>query len=352
MARGALDMNSADVIDFKDLLGALLDVDNPLPPRFLYRLSDIEQSELNFLAEIWSEIPVWRRRALMEDIEDLSKTDLMLSFETLGAFATQDEDPQVRLHAVQSLWEFENRVLIPLFVRLTHEDPDDEIRAAAAAALGQYVFLGELEELPSKALKEIEDLLLSVAQGKDQPNVRRSALESLGYSSREQVPALIETAYKSNDKEWIASALFAMGRSGNEVWEKPVLAMLENSQPTLRLEAARAAGELELSDATPQLLDLLDDPSDSIRFASIWSLSQIGGEGVREILEKLNNDSEHEDELDLLESALDNLAFTEGMQLMPMVDFPEYEEESEFEEHPLDEFGEFPTDEDEEDQEG
>jgi HEAT repeat protein len=128
------------------------------------------------------------------------------------------------------------------------------------------------------------------------------------------------------DKEWIASALFAMGRSANECWQDQVLAMLESNLPILRQEAARAAGELEIRDAVPLLIELLDDPDQNTRLASMWSLSQIGGEGVRDILEQLYEEADDDTEVDLLEASLDNLAFTEDSILMPFFDFPEDDE--------------------------
>ena len=54
-------------------------------------------------------------------------------------------------------------------------------RAAAAGALGRYVFAGEIEEISAQELREIEDLLLEVLNS-DQPKVvRRYALEALGF---------------------------------------------------------------------------------------------------------------------------------------------------------------------------
>jgi len=330
-------MSAPDDIEFVEVLRALLDLDNPFPARFLPRLSDLENPELEFLKETWSKIPLWRKRALMEDIEELCKDDYLVSYESLGVFAAEDEDALVRLHAVRTLWEFENKNLVPTFVRLLRNDPDVDVRAASASALGQYLYLGELDELPVKILKEIEVLLLDISQGNEEEAVRRAALESLGFSSREEVPALIEAAFNSGEVGWRTSALFAMGRSRNELWNNLVLSMLNNNQPDLRLEAARAAGELEITQAVPILLELLDDPSDSIRDASIWSLSQIGGEGVRDRLGMLFDEAEDDREIDYLESALDNLVFTEGMQLMPLFDLSESDDAEDFDDTAEDE---------------
>jgi HEAT repeat protein len=133
----------------------------------------------------------------------------------------------------------------------------------------------------------------------------------LGYSGRAEVPPLIENAYRSGKRDWLISSLIAMGRSANNRWEKRVLLMLENPATAVRVEAVRAAGELELAAARQALIELLEDDDDEVRMAAIWSLSQIGGQGVREILEEMQEETEDEDEAEFLENALDNLAFTD-----------------------------------------
>ncbi len=165
-------------------------------------------------------------------------------------------------------------------------------------------------------------------------------MKSLGYSSREEITPLIQRAFDSKDRAWQVSALLAMGRSANPIWQPAVMAMLENTYPALRAEAARAAGELELKEALPSLMEMIDDPDENARMASIWSLSQIGGEEVREKIEALFEEAEDDEELDFLESALDNLSFTEGAKLMPFFGIPEDEDEDEDETDWLDEMDE------------
>jgi HEAT repeat protein len=109
---------------------------------------------------------------------------------------------------------------------------------------------------------------------------------SLGFSSREEIPPMIETAYYSGQNDWVASALYAMGRSADEVWVPLVLEMLENDNPDLRREAIRAAGDLEARQTVPRLVELLNDEDPDIHGAALWSLSQIGGEGVRDALNR------------------------------------------------------------------
>jgi HEAT repeat protein len=316
-------MSTPNEIPFRQVLDALLNIDKPLPPRFLYRLSDIDPAELAELENAWPGIPVWRRQALMEDIEELGGNDLILSFEDISRFALQDPDPRVRMLAVRILWEYEADDLLPIFLNMMEQDSDAEVRSAAASALGNYVYRGEIEELPEKTLRMVEDRLLQVAGGTDQAEVRRHALESLGFSSRQEVAPIIESAYYSGVDTWLASALFAMGRSANQEWIPLVLPMLENDSPEIRMEAARAAGELESTVAVPRLVELLNDEDTDVRTSAIWSLSQIGGEGVREVLEQMYEDTQDEDEAEFIESALDNLAFTEDMELFSLLDVEE-----------------------------
>jgi hypothetical protein len=54
--------------------------------------------------------------------------------------------------------------------------------------------------------------------------------------------------------------------------------------------------------------------------ATIWSLSQIGGEEVRSVLEHLQEETEDEDEADYIELAIDNLALVQDIPGFGMFD--------------------------------
>jgi len=332
-------------ISLENLVNALLDVDRPLLPKYLYQLSDLSPGDVAVIEQRWSKIPSWRRQAIMEDIERLGESDSLLSFEALSRFALKDDDPRVREVAVRSLWEYENPILVDTFLNMMEHDVASEVRAAAALALGKYVYLGEIEEIPETTLHRIEDRLLSLSHSKEEQLVRRRILETLGFSSRDEINPLIEKAYRSGDENWIASSLFAMGRSANERWIPLVEKMFDNTSPTIRLEAVRAAGELEARNSVPLLMDLINDDDEEIRLAAIWSLSQIGGEGVRELLEKVYEESDDDEMYDFIESALDNLAFTEDLQLFSLIDLPGLDEEG-MEDLEEDEYLEFEKDED------
>ncbi len=133
----------------------------------------------------------------------------------------------------------------------------------------------------------------------------------------------------SGINEWIVSALFAMGRSSNKVWARPVVEMLQSDVDEIRCEAARAAGELEIGKAKSRLFKLLRDEDSDVRMAAAWSLSQIGGEGVEEALEALLEETEDSEEIEFLNSALENLSFTEETELFALMELSDENEDGE-----------------------
>jgi HEAT repeat protein len=310
-------------IPFSQVLVSLQDTSRPFPPVHLHRFSDLTGTDLAQFKNVWSKIETNRRASLLEDLEELAESDTVVSFDELAKFALSDPEPRIRETALRLLWECEDKKLIPIFLNMMEKDENSLVRASAATALGLFVYKGEVEEIPTELLENIVDHLLKVEKGADDPIVRRRALESLGYSSHDEVQRMIQEAYQLSDKEWQASALFAMGRSADESWEKAILDRLDAHEPEVELEAVKAAGELELQSAREPLISKLDHYSDmdeEVRLSVAWSLSQIGGEQVREVLEKLVEEIEDDEEADYIELALENLAFTEDLPGFGMFD--------------------------------
>ena len=315
-------MPSAPEIPFSQIIEALLDEAAPLHPRNLYRLTDLSESNSTQLELTWPRIALWRRQAMLEDLKQLGETNLLLSFEAVSRIAVKDPDPIVRSLAMGVIYEYDATDLIPYFLQQLENNTNPLVRASAASVLGRFVYKGELDELPQHVGVDIENHLLKVIDADTDASVRRLALEALSYSCREEIPAIIQKAFTSPDKGWVATALVCMGRSCDEQWFDTVTTMLDHKNPSLRAAAARAAGELEIPSATPRLIELADDSDEEVRQAAQWSLSQIGGEGVRATLEKLWESAEDDKEIELLENALDNLAFSEGMLPLSILDVP------------------------------
>ncbi len=306
--------------DFANVLTLLRDTSRPFPPQALYYFSNLAPDNLAALETAWPDIDAERRFNVLEDLADLSEANFEVSFDPVFRLALEDESAPVRAAAIPGLWEAEDADLMGRFLHLLQHDPAPEVRAAAASALGHFVYLGEIEELTPAQSQRIQDALVGVIHGKDDVQVRRRALEAVAFSSRPEVPELISAASASADEKMRVSAVFAMGRSAEGRWAPQVAAELESVVPEIRFEAARAAGELELEDAVPALARMGDDSDRQVREAAIWSLSQIGGEDARKALKRLLRHAAP-DEKEFVRDALDNLDFTDEVHSFPLYDF-------------------------------
>lgn len=309
--------------NIQEVIKHLLDQENPFPATMLYQLSDLSREDCRDLRGVWNNLPLTRRRSLMEDLVNLSESDYLLMFEEVGKIALDDPDPEVLISAIDLLFQAEDEHLVPVFLKLLQQpQQNDRVRAAAANALGPYVFLGEIEELQFELLRTIEDALLKAYAEDASDLVRRRALESLGYSSREEVPPLLRSASASSEAAWIESAMFAMGKSADDQWQNLVLDNLDHEDLNVRIQAIHAAGELSLNQARQSLIKVLNQElvDQDIRHEAIWALSQIGGEDVENLFERLLEETDDEDEMDLLEESLDELNFTNDKAIFDMLD--------------------------------
>jgi HEAT repeat protein len=306
---------------FVKLIDDLADPTQSLPEDRLHLLSDIDATQASMLTDRWTAIPTERRLALIDRLGKLADENFELTFERINRFAMTDPDALVRRAAIRNLWECEDPGLARSLLAALLDDESNSVRAAAAGALGQFVYLGEVDEVETGLLSRIEDSLLHSASRDDDEGVRLRSLESLGYSSRSEVPALIERAFDSDDEPQVHSALKAMGRSANTIWQERVVSQLHTPAPILRAESVRASGELELQAAVQDLIDLTEDADQEVRRAAIWSLAQLGGTRAGETLTRLLETAQNPDDAALLEDAVDYLAFVDGTRDIALVDF-------------------------------
>ncbi len=306
----------------------LMDGGPDLSRRTLQEFSDIDPASLDALRDVWPGIAADRKQKLLEGLESLSDEDTLVSFDDFARSLLTDPDPQVRMRALRLLDESDDTKLIKPFLKMLADDPDSETRAEAATALGKFVELGELEEIPDEFRRRVEDALLEKANSDDQVLVRRNALEALGFSSRPEVITLIESSFRRENPDWQASALFAMGRSFDERWEDPVLSRMLDVNPLVRLAAVEAAGELRLASARTMLFRVLEEEEeDEITSAAIWSLSQVGGEDVRLYIENLLDLADEDEDVEFLEEALENVEFTDELNHFDLLSIDPDEEE-------------------------
>ncbi|HSK66513.1 MAG TPA: HEAT repeat domain-containing protein [Anaerolineales bacterium] len=324
---------NTEPISFQKVLDTLLADSREFPRRYLQEFSDIGTLELKTLLDIWPQVELSRKLTLLEDLDALAENDTLVSFDDFASALLTDPDPQVRARAIRLLDESEDVKLVPSYLDMLRSDPDIHVRVEAANALNLFVDLGELEEIPESIYRQVEDALLTSITSEDDVRVRRTALESLGYSSRPEVATLIESSFRRDEPHWQVSALTAMGRSADERWADEVTRALVNENDNIRRAAVQAAGELSLKSTRPLLLRMLGEEEEgTVLSAIIWSLSQIGGEDVRTYLENLLDLSEDEEQIAFLEEALDNLAFTEDLDRFDLLAFDPDDDLSEPEE--------------------
>lgn len=306
---------------FLEVLGAseaLLAISN------LYILSGMSKREMEVFRAVWPRLPMERRRAILRALVEIAEASFEADFNGIFRFCLSDEDEEVRAQAIEGLWEDESIFILRSLIGLLRGDPSFLVRARAAAGLGRFVLLAELDELDSELGVEAREVLLcTINNPQEALEVRRRAVEALSFSGEEGVREIIEAAYQDEAQKMRVSAVCAMGRSVDPYWGETLLQELKNSDPEMRYEAARACGELELKEAVPTLTRLINDADREVQGAAIWALGRIGGRGARRVLQAC---CESDDEIlaGAAEEALSELEFAEGVFEIPI-----YEEEEE-----------------------
>lgn len=317
---------------FQTVLDSLLDTSKDFQRSQLKQFSDLDPQSLKAFLEIWDRVTPKRKLFLLDGLLTLLDSDTLVAFDDVARALLDDKDPNVRSRAIRLLVESDDPKLAKKFIEVLNNDPDLEPRIEAARLLGEFVLLGELEELNEELQHQIEDSLMKVANSDEHAALRRSALESIGYSSRPEAETIIQSAFNRADPNWKASALTAMGRSNDEKWGDEVVSMLIDEDPRVRHAAVQAAGELNLAAARPILLGMIEEEEDDdVTTAAIWSLSQIGGEDVRTYLEALLDQAEDDELISFIEDALVNLDFTEDMEKFDFLSLDEDDDLEEFE---------------------
>ena len=315
----------AETLSFQSVLDHLLDSKKDIPQNHLQYYSDLDPKSLRLFMDVWPSVKPNRKLLLLNELLQHLDSDNLVSSEDIGRALLDDEDGEVRALAIGLLAESNDPKLASKLIDIFLTDTELAPRIEAAQLLGEFVLLGELEELNPELKTKIEDALISVIRGEENPALRKRALESLGYSSREEMVNIIESAFQRADPTWVASALHAMGLSHDDRWNDDVVSKLLDEDPRIRFAAAEAAGELNIEAAAPIMLQMLEDEEedDDVISATIWSLSQIGGEDARIYIVNLIENTEDEDLVAFLEDALENLDFNEELDKFDLLSLDE-----------------------------
>lgn len=299
---------------FEHYLATLGDSQLPLSVSNLTMLSDLNTSQIRQLQEIWMHLSRERRQRVVQELASLAEDNVDLDFNSVFKMALTDEDPQIRIAAIDGLWEDTERSLIDTLIKMSRTDPSTEVRAAAAGSLGRYVYQDEMGKLDRASSDKIRTTLLSLIHNPQEPvEVARRALEAISFlSGNEEVTRLIDRAYNSGTLKMRASAVFAMGRNCDERWLGIIINEMHSPSPEMRYEAARACGELEDKRAVSHLAPLIDDNDAEVRHAAVEALGHIGGNVARRILRKCLDSDDPEVE-QLARQALHEIGLNENV---------------------------------------
>ncbi|MEK7277425.1 MAG: HEAT repeat domain-containing protein, partial [Chloroflexota bacterium] len=161
---------------FSQVLADLANEKYPPSKEDLYAVSDLGGKQLQQFAAGWRGLSAARRLRILTEMGELADSHVEFNYHAIARAVLEDEDDKVRAAAIRNLWEDQSADLIAPFVKALTQDKSAEVRAAAASALGIYVYLGETEELPRAKAKAVEDTLLKIFGGADPVEVRRRAL--------------------------------------------------------------------------------------------------------------------------------------------------------------------------------
>ncbi len=322
----------AEKLSLQNVLDHLRNSDKDIPQSHLKFYSDLDSKSLQQFMDAWRDVNLPRKLILLDALLARLDSDTVVSYEAIGRALLADADGEVRARAIALLAEVDDPRLTDSFVEILLHDANLAPRIEAATLLGEFVLLAELEKLDGALQRKIEKALVAIVKSEEDSSLRKRALESLGYSSNVELMELIESAFERADPTWVASALRAMGRShDDERWREDVISMLLDTDARIRLAAVEAAGELLIEEASPIMIQALEDEEedDDVASAAIWALSEIGGDDARVYLIHLIDQTEDEDLVEYLEDALENLNFNNDLNKFDLLSLDEDDLDSE-----------------------
>nr|MDQ6907718.1 HEAT repeat domain-containing protein [Chloroflexota bacterium] len=127
-------------------------------------LSGLTRGESGAVRETWPTLPVERRRRLVRAMDDLAELTVELDFARVLRIAMRDTDAEVRMRAIEALWEHESPDFLVALLDLLPTDPSAEVRQAAAKALGLFAVRAVVGNLTEPLTVRLHDDVLRTAQ--------------------------------------------------------------------------------------------------------------------------------------------------------------------------------------------
>lgn len=289
----------------------------PVSAAKLLNLCALVAPEVEQLRGYWSEMTRERRLQVLRQMAEVADDNPEVDFQAVFRLGLHDDEQEVRVTAIEGLWECRDHWLIGELVDLMQKDETEEVRATAASHLGKFALLAELQELRPRNVTRVRQALLDVINNKDEGvDVRRRAVEAISPFSDDAINDLIREAYHSDLQKMQASSLYAMGVHCDPAWLPVLLVELKSDNPEMRHEAARACGEMEDERAVPALVETTRDEDLQVRGAAIEALGRIGSRRAKLALNRLLS-SEDAGVREAAQNALEELQVSENPLSLP-----------------------------------
>ncbi len=285
--------------------------DQVISSTLIYGLSDLSPEERQEVAAEWRVSPSSFKHQVLRALYEASEAMFELNYREIAGLGLQDESSLVRSMSIDLLWTDESPSTMRLLMQLARKDPEQAVRANALKALGPFILLGEYGRVPVELAREAQRLAHAIHTDVAQPlEARRRALEALANSSHGSVGDLIRGAYEDGNHQLKISAIFAMGRTCNEIWQDKLQDELHSQDNECVYEAIIACGHIQLQDCVKEIGELTLSDDREIQLAAIWALGEIGGKKSFEMLTSLSETVDDEEGADAIDAALDSASFS------------------------------------------
>lgn len=266
--------NSTDgTIDgVEQLLDAVLA--HPSGEHHIGALSDLERPAVAVFRDRWLDLPIESRLSLVRAMVDDALSNIEHQYNRALLVALNDPAPEVRIAVLDGLSEYNAPEFLTHLLEHIESDADARVRELMALELGRLAY----ESAGDDQLDEIRDVLFRVFENDHALDVRRRALESLGYLEGDDVQEAIEDGYADFSIEMRASALHAMGLQASQRWVDVCLEELRSDEPELRYEALFALGSIGDLRTVSDVIDAVEDEDAEVTIAAIHALGEIGGQ--------------------------------------------------------------------------
>ena len=252
----------------------------------------------------------------------------------LGILGDERAVESERLLAVELAGDFTvigDDIVDALLSILRNGEEPENLRAKAALSLGpaldhadteMYGFDDDSVLISEEVFVGIQETLRKLYTSADVPKeVRRRILEASGRAMQDWHQDAIQTAYRSDDEAWKATAVFSM--CWVRGFDEEILEALKSADPEIHYQAVCAAGNWEVAAAWPHVAALVTSRATekNLRLAAIDAVASIHPQEAGMILHDLTDS----DDEDIVEAVHEAMAVAEGPYLDDELDDDEDE---------------------------